>query len=266
MQQWLNDPKNKPIVIGGAVAVILIVAVAFFLFMGGGGQQQTPPSGATATAPAGGTPGGGLPEDQPMPGGPSPARMGGPMGGPMGGLAMRGFGGAGATQQVAETPKEGKPPSQYRVDPFKPLPWEADISKPPILSVVTPVRLQPIPTYKPKEEEQEDVLPPQPYRRVAGIMWGQSVAAIIETQGDLPRVVKPGDTLDGMRVARIEPNQVVLSTLGKKPREITVKLGAPITPVQRTFPGYGGGVPGVPGGMPGAPPGAPGGAGLLEEY
>ncbi|GIV17864.1 MAG: hypothetical protein KatS3mg022_3299 [Armatimonadota bacterium] len=266
MQQWLNDPKNKPIVIGGAVAVILIVAVAVFMFMGGGGQQQTTSPGATATGPAGGMPTGGLPEDQPTPTGPSPMGLGTPMGGPRGAPAMGGYGGTGATQQVAELPKEGKPPAKYRVDPFKPLPWEADISKPPILSVVTPVRLQPIPTYKPKEEEQEDVLPPQPYRRVAGIMWGQSVAAIIETQGDLPRVVKPGDTLDGLRVARIEPNQVVLATLGKKPREITVKLGAPITPVQRTFPGYGGGIPGVPGGMPGAPPGAPGGAGLLEEY
>ncbi|GBC94617.1 hypothetical protein HRbin16_00401 [bacterium HR16] len=267
MQQWLNDPKNKPIVIGGAVAVILIVAVAFFLFMGGGGQQQPSSPGATATAPAGGTPTGGLPEDQPTPAGPGPMGAAGPTGSPMmGGPMMGGYGGAGAAQQVAQAPKEGKPPSKYRVDPFKPLPWEADISKPPILSVVTPVRLQPIPTYKPKEEEQEDVLPPQPYRRVAGIMWGQSVAAIIETQGDLPRVVKPGDNLDGLRVARIEPNQVVLSTLGKKPREITVKLGAPIAPVQRAVPGYGGTPGGMPGGMPGAPPGAPGGAGLLEEY
>jgi len=191
----------------------------------------------------------------------------GPMGGPMAGGA--GYG-RGAPQQVAEAPKEGKPPSKYRVDPFKPLPWEADVSKPPILSVVPPVRLQPVPTAKPRSEEEEDVLPPQPYRRVAGIMWGQSVAAIIETQGDLPRVVKPGDTIDGLRVARIEPGQVVLSTLGKKPQEIAVKLGAPITPVQRTFPGVGGvpgGVPGVPGGVPGVPGGgAPGGAGLLEEY
>jgi len=266
MQQWLNDPKNKPIVVGGAVAVILIVAVAFFLFMGGGQQQSAPPSGATATAPTGGAPG--LPEDQPVPSGPAPIGMTGPTGpmGPMGGPMMGGYGGMGAAQRVAEAPKGGKPPAKYRVDPFKPLPWEADISKPPILSVVTPVRLQPIPTYRPKEEEQEDVLPPQPYRRVAGIMWGQSVAAIIETQGDLPRVVKPGDTIDGMRVARIEPNQVVLSTLGKKPQEIAVKLGAPITPVQRTYPGYGGAPGGMPGGVPGAPPGAPGGAGLLEEY
>lgn len=267
MQQWLNDPKNKPIVIGGAVAVVLIVALALFMFMGGGGQQQTTPPSGTATVPTGGTPGAGLLEDQPTATEPGPApTMGAPtMGGPM----MGGFGGAGAGRQVAQAPKEGKPPSQYRVDPFKPLPWEADISKPPVLSVVPPVRLQPIPTYKPKEGEEEDVLPPQPYRRVAGIMWGQSVAAIIETQGDLPRVVKPGDTLDGMRVARIEPNQVVLSTLGEKPREITVKLGAPIMPVQRTVPGAG--MPGYPGypGMPGMPPmggGAPGGAGLLEEY
>lgn len=265
MQQWLNDPKNRPIVIGGAVAVVLIIALALFMFMGGGGQQQTAPPGGTATAPTGGAPGPGLPEDEPAETDLAPVpMMPGPM---MGGPMMGGFGGTGAGQQVAQAPKGGKPPSQYRIDPFKPLPWEADISKPPVLSVVPPVRLQPIPTYKPKEEE--DILPPQPYRRVAGIMWGQSVAAIIETQGDLPRVVKPGDTLDGMRVARIEPNQVVLSTLGKKPREIAVKLGAPITPVQRAVPGAG--MPGYPGypGMPGMPPrggGAPGGAGLLEEY
>lgn len=273
MQQWLNDPKNKPIVIGGAVAVILIVAVALFMFMGGGGQQPAPSQTATGPTPAGGFSPEGLPEDQPTTGAPSPAGMGGPMGGPMGSPMMAGgYGAAGTGRQVAEAPKEGKPPSKYRVDPFKPLSWEADVSKPPILSVVPSVRLQPVPTYKPQGEEEEDVLPPQPYRRVAGIMWGQSVAAIIETQGDLPRVVKPGDSIDGLRVARIEPNQVVLSTLGKKPQEITVKLGAPITPVQRTFPGVGGmpgGVPGVPGGVPGVPGGgmgAPGGAGLLEEY
>lgn len=265
MQQWLNDPKNKPIVIGGAVAVILIVALAAFMFMG----RQPSGTGSGTTGPTSQLPPGtslspeGLPEDQPGATGGMTAGPTGPMGpmGPMGGPVR-----PGATQ-VAQAPQErGEPPSKYRVDPFKPLPWEADVSKPPILSVVPSVRLQPIPTYQPKEDEQEDVLPAQPYRRVAGIMWGQSVAAIIETQGDLPRVVKPGDTLDGMRVARIEPSQVVLSTLGKKPREVTIKLGAPIAPVQRMVPGAGG-IPGVPG-MPGMPPGggAPGGAGLLEDY
>jgi len=265
MQQWLNDPKNRPIVIGGALAVVLIAVIALVLLMGWGGQQATTPS-PSATAPTAGR----FPEDE-RDGGPESPSAGptglmgpmGPMGGPMAGAT--GFG-RGAPQQVAEVPKDGKPPSKYRVDPFKPLPWEADVSKPPILSVVPPVRLQPVPVAKPRSEEEEDVLPPQPYRRVAGIMWGQSVAAIIETQGDLPRVVKPGDTIDGLRVARIEPGQVVLSTLGKKPQEIPVKLGAPITPVQRAFPGVGGvpgGVPGVPG-VPGG--GAPGGAGLLEEY
>ncbi|MCL6474140.1 MAG: hypothetical protein K6U75_03675 [Firmicutes bacterium] len=257
MQQWLNDPKNKPIVIGGAVAVLLIVAVALFLLMGGGGQQTagTTPTGSASRVET--------LEDQPPAMGPTAGPMG-PMGGPMAG--GMGYGTRGAPQQVAEAPREGKPPSKYRVDPFKPLPWEADVSKPPILSVVPSVRLQPVPTAKPRSEEEEDVLPPQPYRRVAGIMWGQSVAAIIETQGDLPRVVKPGDTIDGLRVARIEPGQVVLSTLGKKPQEISVKLGAPITPVQRAFPGVGGVPGGVPG-MPGVPGGgAPGGAGLLEEY
>jgi len=124
------------------------------------------------------------------------------------------------------------------------------------------VRLRPLPAAQPREEEQEDVLPPQPYRRVAGIMWGQSVAAIIETQGDLPRIVKPGDTLEGMRVARIEPNQMGLSTLGKKPQEIAAKLGAPISPAPRAFPGAGG-MPG-PGGISGVPPG--GGGGPIEDY
>jgi len=61
---------------------------------------------------------------------------------------------------------------------------------------------------------------------------------------------------------------VVLSTTGRKPREISVKLGAPITPVQRGIPGMGGVPGGIPGGFPGMPPGggAPGGAGMLEDY
>ncbi|MCS6948845.1 MAG: hypothetical protein NZ520_00125 [bacterium] len=261
MQQWLNDPKNRPLVIGGAIAVVVIAVVAVLLFMGGGSQQTTPTQ--TTTAPVGGPSREELEGDYGVPTTGAPPMAGGPRGGMgmpgMGGMPRPGMG----AQQAAQVPA-GNPPSRYRVDPFKPLPWEADVSKPPILSVVTPVRLQPLPTPRVREEEQEDILPPQPYRRVAGIMWGQSVAAIIETQGDLPRVVKPGDTIDGLRVARIEPNQVVLSTLGRKPQEISVKLGAPITPVQRAFPGAGG-VPGA-GGIPGVPPGGFPGGGAMEDY
>lgn len=260
MQQWLNDPKNRPVVIGGLIAVVVIIGVALFLFMGDG--QPTTPTPTGPPGPTAGVPARPPEEEDPVMGGGTPGMMGGM---PSGMPGAFGGGMGAATQQTAQLPK-GNPPSRYRVDPFKPLPWEADVSKPPILSVVPPMRLQPLPTYRPREEEQEDVLPPQPYRRVAGIMWGHSVAAIIETQGDLPRVVKPGDTIDGLRVARIEPNQVVLSTLGRRPQEITVKLGAPITPIQRTLPGgVPGGVPGVPGG-PGMPPGAPGGMGAIEDY
>lgn len=263
MQQWLNDPKNRPIAIGGAVAVILIALFAVFMFVGQRAPSPTGSGTGTSTSlPPGFSPEG-LPEDQPMPTGPPGVGPMGPTAGvPMGTRAP----GATAGGRVAQAPPEGKPPSQYRVDPFRPLPWEADISRPPVLSVVPPVRLQPLPTPGRQEEDQQDILPPQPYRRVAGIMWGRSVAAIIETQGDLPRVVKPGDTLDGLRVARIEPNQVVLSTLGVKPQEITVKLGAPIMPVQRTMPGFGGVPGGMPGGIPGIPGGGPGGAGLIEDY
>jgi hypothetical protein len=157
----------------------------------------------------------------------------------------------------------------YRKDPFMPL------SGPPrrhrviesFLPAVQRVRLSPLPGVKQVEVSKEvpEVLPPQPPRRVAGILWNDRVAAILETNGQA-EIVYPGTVSKvdpSVIVESIEPNCVVLKTLNtRKPFTIRVNLAdAPVsTTTQPTTPGYpgagGGGmttpvapVPGVTGPM-----------------
>ncbi len=73
MQQFLNDPKNRPIVYGAA-AVLMVAAIAFILFQlgifGGGQSPYVPPTVTAANPPQGGPPG--VPAGTP-PGSPPPA-------------------------------------------------------------------------------------------------------------------------------------------------------------------------------------------------
>lgn len=120
--------------------------------------------------------------------------------------------------------------------------------------------------------EEVDVVPTvqqPPYRRLAGVVVGQSVLGIIEMEdGRTQTVVRPGMMLPGTewRVISIDANRAVLRRAGNVlPREISVRLE--VRP-----PGFGqapggpgpggdptqGGRPGGPGGRPGGSPGAPG--------
>lgn len=78
--------------------------------------------------------------------------------------------------------------------------------------------------------EVEEVLPPQPMRRVAGIMWGTTVKAILETGGKTI-IVQPGQPIpdERVRVESIEPTGLTLTTLDtKRPMSIRVNLaGSP---------------------------------------
>jgi hypothetical protein len=94
---------------------------------------------------------------------------------------------------------------------------------------------------------------------VAGIIIGTTVSAILEQEGELPRIVYPGDMVGEFRVAAITETGLVLRRSKGNPREVRV----PYEPPGNVGGGGGGGAGfGGPRGGPGAPPGAPGAGGL----
>ena len=114
---------------------------------------------------------------------------------------------------------------------------------------------------KPEVELQVTPPEPQPYRRLSGIVVGDSILAILEEQGREPVIVTPGSQIPNSewRVVSIDQDKAVLRRSGnRKPNQIIVRLETP------RFGTPGGGQPGggVPGGFPGgAPGGFPGGRG-----
>lgn len=140
------------------------------------------------------------------------------------------------------------------------------------------------PEEKPAPEEQRE---PQPYRRLAGILLGDSVMAIIEMESGGPQLVRPGQQIPNSEwtVVSIDSEKAILRRGGNKlPREIAVPLesrragagggggsdegggGSPgpgntgIAPGDGGPPPEGGGIPGPPGGRGGR--GRGGGGGL----
>lgn len=95
---------------------------------------------------------------------------------------------------------------------------------------------------------------PQPKRRVAGIILGQTISAILEQEGELPQIVYPGDRVGEFQVAAITPEGVVLRRSKGNPREVRVPYEPP--GVSAAGGARGGGAGGA-GGAPGAP-GLPG--------
>lgn len=100
---------------------------------------------------------------------------------------------------------------------------------------------------------QDDTPEPQPYRRLAGILVGDTVSAILIMENGAAHIVKPGTRIPNSpwRVVSIDEEHAVLRRAGtQKPTQIIVRLETPP-----------GGVPN-PGGF-GNPPGGgrPGGAG-----
>lgn len=92
---------------------------------------------------------------------------------------------------------------------------------------------------------------PQPYRRLAGIMVGETVVAIIDMgDGGPMRIIRPGERVEGTEwtVYSIDSEKAILRRSGQAlPREIVVRLESP--PFFRAPQGGGGGAPG--GGAPG---------------
>ncbi|CAN5690310.1 hypothetical protein BH11ARM2_BH11ARM2_10170 [soil metagenome] len=118
-----------------------------------------------------------------------------------------------------------------------------------------------------RTSEPEPPLPvtePQPYRRLAGIVVGDSVVAIIEMGDGQTEIIRPGQKIPNTEwtVASIDEEKAVLARGGNRlPKRIIVHLESP--PAGYSAPGQGGtpGGPGGPGGFPGGPGGYPGGPG-----
>lgn len=235
--------KQTQIALAVAVVVLVVIAVALlFVFAGGGGEDtayQSPPSS---------------PRDD---------RDGMPMPPPPGGMMAP----APAPAAQPAPQRAARPPFTPRRDPFAPLPeeqtaMEAEAFDPERYFVLAS------PPQPPKVELPEP-FEPQPRRRVAGVIIGNTVSAILEQEGELPRIVYPGDMVGEFRVVAITTDGVILRRPRGNPREVRVPLQPPSEGVGGAAgggaaPGFGG-APGVPGGRGGAPGiggvGTPGGGG-----
>lgn len=69
---------------------------------------------------------------------------------------------------------------------------------------------------------------PQPYRRLAGVIVGDSVLALIDMGDGQLQLIRPGSDINGWHVDLIDSEKAVLSRRGNKlPHEITVRLEEP---------------------------------------
>ena len=226
---FLSDKKNQPIVIGGLVAILLAVGVYFYFMTRPPAPDVTASSDTGATNPA--TLGAPTPPPAPAAIPAAAAQTSGaqPPASPAPGMA-----GAAATPVAAaagpQTAGPLKPREKFRADPFAML-----HPPPPRGKVTPPPEVIPYPTWlivpRPKPNDGPDQGGPAPDttpRRMAGVLFGQTVSAILET-GTETVVVRPGDLVENsqMRVEKIEPNRIVLkSTAPGKARYVIVKMAA----------------------------------------
>jgi len=228
--------KETQIALAVAVIVLVVIAIALlFVFTGGGGDNtasQPPPAppdfdrDGSGLAPP--SPGGGFT--------PPPPTM----------------------TATAPQPAAARPQFTPRRDPFAPLPEEVEAMQADAFDPARYFVLASPP--KPPKVELPEPFEPQPRRRVAGIIIGATVSAILEQEGELPRIVYPGDMVGEFRVAAITETGLILRRSKGNPREVRV----PYEPPGNVGGGGGGGGAGFggPRGGPGAPPGAPGAGGL----
>ncbi|GBC91895.1 hypothetical protein HRbin15_00355 [bacterium HR15] len=216
--------KETQIALAVAVVLLVVIAIAAIFMLTGGGGEQTQPTQPPVAQP---------PPMQPPTMGPSqpsvpnlmpPSQQSTP-------------------QQVAIRPRK---------DPFALLPEEVEAMQADAFTRA-PFALVASPPPPPKVELPEPY-EPQPKRRVAGIILGQTVSAILEQEGELPQIVYPGDMVGEFRVAAITPEGVILRRSKGNPREVRVPYEPPGVAMGggAAAPGGGAGAPGAPG-IPGAP-------------
>jgi hypothetical protein len=232
MQQWINDPKNKPIVFGGA-GFVTVLAIIFILFqfgiLGGPGnapyvppQNNAPTLGPSSNGPGPSAPV--RPAGPPVaaaPPPPAPPISGGASATGRGGLAVvagrpgaPGPGAAGSLLATA-TPVAVASAPNARKDPFAPYVditaylkrLESNVSGRPKVYQLAPSLT--ITTYQPPAEVQATEVasnnlgqagpanaPATAIGRVSGVMLGTGAYAIIEGPNG-SSVVQPGDELPG---------------------------------------------------------------------
>lgn len=99
---------------------------------------------------------------------------------------------------------------------------------------------------------------PQPYRRVAGVIFGDSVRALIVEEGGRSYFVSPGDMIGDWLVASIDAEKVVLE---RDPRKRPNRLEIRVESQPAFLPTGGAPGAGATGGAPGAAGAAPAGGG-----
>ncbi|CCW35120.1 hypothetical protein CTKA_02797 [Chthonomonas calidirosea] len=250
-----------------AVGKIALVGLGLILLAGcGGGQSSSDTGGTAATTPTTTPPTmpGGMGKFGP--GGPAAAMGGAPFGG-MGGAALGRQQTSGSTgnQQVASV-ITGK----YHQDPFL-VTWKKKPLPPDVFAEVQPLQVADTTVQAPPEKPV--VVQQVPDRRVAGIMRGNGIYAILEQNGQ-SEIVKPGSltsdnyrvltiTDDAVKLEKREGNLILVENVKLSDLQTAAQtMGTTPYPGYRGYPGYGGypGYPGAPGGMgrPGLPrPGAP---------
>jgi hypothetical protein len=116
-----------------------------------------------------------------------------------------------------------------------------------------------------KLDETTEPDEPQPYRRLSGVIVGDSVLGILLTPSlsDEGQILRPGQTVPGTDfvVASIDDEKMVLRREGNvRPKQVIVRLEkSPQGPSGFASGAGGAGGPGRPGGGP--PPGVPGATG-----
>ncbi len=271
----MDKNQQQMMIIGVSVAGVLIIGIlAYFLFFRSSGNSASTTTGTSSAATttgavgpgaiASGGPGGMMP---PMPGGAMPRGGMGPggMGSFAGPMMSSGGYGMGPGMMGGQSSKQAAPPvntaqkdtrmPSHRSDPFKP--WWNPNPPPPVVSIITPMRLARIDPNLPPEKPE--TVTEVPTGRVAGILRGNGVYALLDMGNGDMQVVRPGSKVDHYRVAQILPNSVILTrTIGLR----TYRQVVPLTDITTRggFP-YGGGAmrrggypyPGM--GSMGAPPG-----------
>jgi hypothetical protein len=220
---WLKDKKNQPIVAAGLAVIIIGAAVAiyFTVFAGGGapeGTATTPTTPTTSTTDMAATPPGTAPMADPMAGAPGAVPGGTTPAGPA------------AAPTPALTPPGGATPMEvWRADPFLPAGYKPP-PKGPKTKPKPPIRDLPAINWsrfisERKKPPSPDL--PQPVRRMAGIIVSDRIYAIIESAGK-SEIVQPGDVLDdrAAMVERIERDKVILKTMDKVPKYLTVRMAS----------------------------------------
>lgn len=216
---WLQDKKNQPIVI--AIFALVMVGAGFAIYMqNSAGKPGAAPAPVESTA-----------DMQPVADqqAPMPADGSG-TGDPFAQAPAEGApqADAGAASAPGTAVASLRPMESYREDPFRPIGWKKPSQTVRPIPPITDLPIPRLPRWQPEEEVKRPAPePPQPTRRMSGLLLNGRVYAIIETNGRT-EILQPGDRLrDGLAtVDTIERDKVILKTTSETPRYIVVRMAA----------------------------------------